>query len=48
MFKRADYDATIVSHDLDIYARPYYYFNYHNSGYNAFYQRYATAIDAKE
>jgi peptide/nickel transport system substrate-binding protein len=52
VFKRADYDATIISHtearDLDIYARPKYYFNYHSPEYDALYQRYATAIKPDE
>lgn len=52
VFKRADYDATIISHtearDLDIYARAHYYFNYHSPDYDALYQRYATSIDPKE
>lgn len=49
VFLRADYDATIISHveprDLDIYARPKYYFNYHDADYNALYARYLAATD---
>jgi peptide/nickel transport system substrate-binding protein len=52
VFKRADYDATVISHtearDLDIYARAKYYFNYHSPDYDALYQRYATAIKPDE
>ncbi len=39
VFKDKDYDLTIVSHtepnDIGIYARPNYYFNYHNPKFNA-------------
>ncbi len=47
VFKRADYDATIIAHiearDLDIYARDTYYFNYDSADYKALYKAYATA-----
>lgn len=47
VFKRSDYDATIIAHtearDLDIYARDAYYFNYANAEYKALYEAYATA-----
>ncbi|MCB1492911.1 MAG: ABC transporter substrate-binding protein [Rhodobiaceae bacterium] len=39
VFKGKDYDLTIVSHteamDIGIYAKPDYYFNYHNPAFNA-------------
>ncbi len=51
VFKRTDYDATIISHtearDLDIYARDKYYFNYHSDAYRALYQTYVQAVDPK-
>ncbi len=38
VFMKKDYDMTIVDHaeplDIDIYARPNYYFNYHNPSFN--------------
>jgi peptide/nickel transport system substrate-binding protein len=49
VFLRSDYDATLISHveprDLDIYARPKYYFNYHDKYYNDLYTRYVAATD---
>jgi len=52
VFRRSDYDATIISHtearDLDIYARAHYYFNYHSPAYDALYAKYATAVDPKQ
>jgi peptide/nickel transport system substrate-binding protein len=49
VFKRYDYDMTIIAHveprDLDIYARPAYYFNYHNAEYNALYDKYLAAVE---
>ncbi len=51
VFKRTDYDATIISHtearDLDIYARDKYYFNYHSPAYKALYQKFVEAVDPK-
>ena len=51
VFKRTDYDATIISHtearDLDIYAREKYYFNYHSDAYKALYQKFVEAVDPK-
>ena len=51
VFKRTDYDATIISHtearDLDIYARDKYYFNYHSDAYRALYQKFVQAVDPK-
>ena len=47
VFKRSDFDATIIAHtearDLDIYARDKYYFNYNNPDYKALYKSYAEA-----
>jgi peptide/nickel transport system substrate-binding protein len=38
VFTNTDYDMTIIDHaepmDIDIYARPKYYFNYHNPKFN--------------
>ena len=38
VFRNADYDMTIISHvepmDIDIYARPDYYFNYRNPAFD--------------
>ena len=52
VFKRTDYQATIVSHveprDLDIYARKTYYFNYHSAAYDALYQKFVEAVDPKQ
>ncbi len=51
VFLRSQYDATIISHtearDLDIYARPKYYFNYHSPEYDALYAKYLATIDPK-
>ena len=51
VFKRSDFDATIISHteprDLDIYARDKYYFNYHSPAYKALYQKFIEAVDPK-
>lgn len=50
VFKRADYDATIIGHtearDLDIYARDSYYFNYKSPEYKALYKTYTETTDA--
>ncbi len=52
VFKRTDYEATIVNHnearDLDIYARDKYYFNYHSPEYKALYQKFVEAVDPKQ
>lgn len=55
VFKRADFDATIIAHteprDIDIYARDSYYFGYHSADFKALYENYvatpnpATQID---
>ena len=51
VFKRTDYQATIISHtearDLDIYARDKYYFNYNSPAYKALYAKYIAAVDPK-
>ncbi|MBV2143257.1 ABC transporter substrate-binding protein [Falsochrobactrum sp. TDYN1] len=47
VFKRSDFDATIIAHtearDLDIYARDKYYFNYDSPEYKALFKAYAEA-----
>ncbi|NNC00920.1 ABC transporter substrate-binding protein, partial [Corallococcus exiguus] len=47
VFKRADYDATIIGHtearDLDIFARDKYYFNYQSPEYKALYKSFTEA-----
>ncbi len=52
VFKRTDYDATIIAHiearDLDIYARDSYYFNYDNADYKALYKAYSQAGSDEE
>ncbi|MDF2810544.1 MAG: transporter substrate-binding protein [Microvirga sp.] len=52
VFKRGDYDATIIGHtearDLDIFARDKYYFNYQSPAYKALYKQYTEAKDEKE
>ena len=49
VFKRTDYDMTIIAHveprDLDIYARDTYYFNYKSPAYRATYEKYLEAVD---
>lgn len=51
VFKRSDYDATVIAHtearDLDIYARAKYYFNYHSDAYDALYKQYSEALDPR-
>ncbi len=51
VFKRTDFQATIISHtearDLDIYARDKYYFNYHSAAYKALYQKFVETVDPK-
>ena len=51
VFKRTDYEATIISHtearDLDIYARDKYYFNYNSPEYKALYKQFVEAVDPK-
>lgn len=49
VFKRTDYDMSIVSHtepaDIEIYAREKYYFNYANADFKALYAAYAKELD---
>lgn len=49
VFKKKDYDLTIVSHtepmDINIYARPDYYFNYQNPQFNEVMKSLDLAID---
>lgn len=49
VFKRTDYDMTIVSHtepaDIGIYARDTYYFNYDSPAFKDAYRRYAETVD---
>ncbi len=49
VFVHADYDATVIAHvephDLDLYARPHYYFGYHDAGYAALYRQYDASLD---
>ncbi|HEX3982378.1 MAG TPA: ABC transporter substrate-binding protein, partial [Acidisoma sp.] len=37
--------AHVESRDLDIYARPHYYFNYQSPAYKALYAQYIAATD---
>ena len=49
VFKRSDFDGTIISHveprDIEIYARDKYYFNYANAEFKPLYQAYLAAPD---
>ena len=49
VFGHAAYQATIVAHtephDLDIYARPAYYFGYHDPAYQALFRQYENSDD---
>jgi peptide/nickel transport system substrate-binding protein len=49
VFSQSDFDATVIAHvesrDLDIYARPHYYFNYDSPAYKALYAQYIAATD---
>ena len=49
VFKRTDYDMSIVSHtepaDIEIYARDKYYFNYASPDFKALYAAYARELD---
>jgi peptide/nickel transport system substrate-binding protein len=52
VFTNTDYDMTIIDHaepmDIDIYARPKYYFNYHNPEFNRIVtQAFATSDEKK-
>ncbi len=52
VFKRHDFDLTVVSHteprDYDIYARPDYYFGYHNILYSYRYSQLSYMLDAEQ
>lgn len=52
VFKRTDYDMTIVSHtepaDIEIYARDKYYFNYHSPEFKELYKKYVATLDPEE
>lgn len=52
VFAHGDYQATVIAHiepnDLDIYARPKYYFGYHDAGYAALFKTYEEAGDPAE
>ncbi len=49
VFKRSDFDMTIIAHteprDLAIYARDHYYFNYHNAAFQSLFARYRETTD---
>jgi peptide/nickel transport system substrate-binding protein len=46
------FQATVIAHvepnDLDIYARPHYYFGYHNAEYDALFKQFQEAADPAE
>ncbi len=52
VYAQGAYQATVINHiepaDLDIYARPGYYFGYDDAAYDALYERYARAGDPAE
>ena len=52
VFKRTDYDMTIVSHtepaDIGIYARDKYYFNYASPEFKKMYADYAVTVDPEK
>ncbi len=49
VYKKSDFDATIISHveprDLDIYARKHYYFNFHSAAYQALFAKYDRTVN---
>jgi peptide/nickel transport system substrate-binding protein len=49
VFGQSAFDATVIAHtearDLDIYARPHYYFNYASDRYKTLYAQYVAATD---
>jgi peptide/nickel transport system substrate-binding protein len=49
VFKRSEFDATIISHtearDIEIYARDKYYFNYANADFKLLYKAYTEETD---
>lgn len=52
VFHGQDYDLSVVAHvepfDLDIYARKHYYFGYHNTHYQAIYEKLSTEQNEQE
>lgn len=52
VFKRTDYEMTIVSHtepaDIEIYARDKYYFNYDSPEFKDLYSKYVATLDREE
>ena len=52
VFKKTDYDLTIVSHtepmDIGIYARDTYYFNYHNAQFQALMQQLSETVSTQK
>ena len=52
VYGQGAYQATVINHiepaDLDIYARPHYYFGYHDAAYTALYEKFAAASDPGE
>lgn len=52
VFKRTDYEMTIVSHtepaDIEIYARDKYYFNYKSPEFSELYEKYVATLDQDE
>jgi peptide/nickel transport system substrate-binding protein len=49
VFRRSDFDATLISHteprDLDIYARDKYYFNYRSEAFRTLFRDYQQTVD---
>lgn len=49
VYGHANYQTTVIAHteprDLDIYARPHYYFGYHDTVYDALFVQYRTTTD---
>jgi len=52
VYTQGAYQATVIAHiepnDLDIYARPHYYFGYHSAEYNALFAQFQAAADPAE
>jgi peptide/nickel transport system substrate-binding protein len=52
VYAQGAYQATVIAHvepnDLDIYARPHYYFGYHSAEYNALFEKFEAARDPAE
>lgn len=49
VYGHGDYQTTLIAHtephDLDIYARPHYYFGYHDAAYDALFAQFRAATD---